>query len=128
MTSHVNAEIIDPHSRGILDGLVESGTLATLQINTDEEILRFQGVHSSMGVGEADVVLACKKIMLDGGSARGVLDDRTGRTVATEAGIEFTGLVGLLSDLKNHGVLDEGEHGRIAQDLRSSRFRLPKRF
>ena len=128
VTSHVDAEIIDLRSRGTLDGLVESGSMSTLRINTDEEILRFQDVHKGMGAGETDVILACKKIVSDGGSARGVLDERTGRAVARELGIEFTGLIGLLEELRGRGILDGGEYSSIARGLRVSKFRIPRGF
>lgn len=128
VTSHVDAEIIDPRSRGILDGFIEDGRVATLRINTGREIREFQRLHRGMDDGETDVVLACRKIALDGGSARGVLDDLKGRAAARKAGIEFTGLIGLLGDLGSRGILGEREYGEIVRDLKHSKFRLPRNF
>lgn len=130
MTSHVNAEIVDPHSRKSLDKLIRDGRMAALQINTEEEILEFQRSSdgASMGRGEIDVILTCKKIESDGGCATGVLDDRAGRAAAKAIGIKFTGLIGLLAALRSHGALDESEYNSICDDLRSSKFRLPRGF
>lgn len=130
VTSHVNAEIVDPHSRKSLDKIIRGGGMAALQINTKEEILEFQhnSGGGSIGRGEIDVILTCKKIASDAGCATGVLDDRAGRAAAKEVGIEFTVLIGLLASLRSHGALDESEYNDICDDLRSSKFRLPKGF
>ena len=128
VTSHVDAEIIDRRSREALDTLVETGKIAALRINTSVEISKSRTVHEGTGRGEADVILACKKIAADGCSARGVLDERRGRAIAKELGIEFTGLLGLLAALKGGGMLGESDYNGIVKDLRSSKFRLPRHF
>lgn len=128
VTSHVDAEVIDRRSREALDMLIEAGTVAALRINTNREILEFLSAHEGTGRGEADVILACEKIVADGGSATGVLDERMGRAVAKRAGIKFTGLIGLLAALEGRGILSEREHGGIIRALRHSKFRLPKRL
>lgn len=113
VTSHVDAEVVDRTSREALDALVEAGKVATLRINTDEEMAEFLNAHEGMGRGEADVILACGKIEADGGSATGVLDERRGRGEARKIGIKFTGLVGLLAALKRRGLLAEPEYNGI---------------
>ena len=122
----VDAEIVDDRARRALDGLAMDGRVAVLRVNTDEEVLEFRNVHRGMGEGEADVILACKKIASSGGAAVGVLDERRGRGVAKRLGLGFTGLAGLLADLRDRGILGEDEYAAVIRSLRSSRFRLPK--
>ena len=124
--SGVDAEIIDHRARAALDRLAGDGRVAVLRVNADEEIHEFRGVHRGTGEGEADVILACQKIASDGGAAVAVLDDRKGRAAAKGIGVRFTGLAGLLMDLKDRGVLGKDEYAAVIRSLRSSRFRLPR--
>ena len=128
VTSRVDAEIMDDCARSTLDGLARGGSVAVLRVNTDEEVLKFRSVHRGMGEGEADVILACKKIVSDGGVAVGVLDERKGRAAAKGLGLRFTGLVGLLMGLRDRGILGVDEYAAVIKSLKSSRFRLPKRL
>lgn len=124
--SHVDAEITDRHSREELGRLVGDGRLAVLRVNADEEIREFQRVYKGAGDGEADVILACKKLAADGCAATGVLDDYRGRAVAKRIGVRFTGLIGLLMDLRDRGILGKGEYAAVIRSLRSSKFRVPR--
>ena len=128
VTSRVDAEIVDLRARRTLDGLARDGRLAVLRVNGDEEVLRFRKVHKGMGEGEADVILACKKIASGGGAAVGVLDERKGRAAAKRMGLRFTGLAGLLMNLRDRGILGGDEYAAVIRSLRSSRFRLPKKL
>ena len=125
VTSHVDAEVSDPRSRSLLGRLVEDGTITTLRINTAEEIGELADAYRGLGKGEADVILACKKIASDEGNAEGVLDDRKGRAAAKDLGVKFTGLLGLLNRLKRQGAISKSDYDSTIKALRASKFRLP---
>lgn len=125
VTPHVDAEVSDPRSRSLLGRFVEDGTIATLRINTAEEIGELADAYRGLGKGEADVILACKKIASDKGNAEGVLDDRKGRAAAKDLGVKFTGLLGLLSRLRTQGAISRSDHDSTIKALKASKFRLP---
>lgn len=138
-------EIVGAVVRVGVDAYVAAGKIRVLHANTMKEIDEFsvkvEG-HKNLrvkrrkkakikrlknlkyGLGEIDVMLTYKKYISRGHMARCVLDDRRARGLASRLGIEFTGLLGLLDDLRDMGIMDGDAIEDIKSLLKSRGFRM----
>lgn len=121
----VNAEIIRSKARKILDDFIMAGIIIVDGTNVDDDMQDLMRDHPGLGLGEAGVILTCKKMSSRGIAVTGILDDQRGRRVAKKHNVNVTGLLGLLEGLRRQHLLDDLEHDAIIAALRSSQFRLP---
>ena len=120
----VNAEVRTRWARKTLDDLMMNGVISAVGTNTDYELFKFKKMHGSLGYGEVDVILTCKKMSEMGISVTGILDDRAGRRAARREGVDVTGLLGLLTRLHGRHILDDAQYDAVIASLRASGFRL----
>lgn len=125
----LNLEIIGAVTRDGIETYIAAGKMYVLRANTPEEIDEFstevRGRKSlKHGLGELDAMLAYKKQSAKGHSVRCVLDDRRARNLASRLGIEFTGLCGLLDELRDRGVMGQEVIDEIKARLRSKGYRI----
>lgn len=112
-------------SQGLLGKLVASGAVVITHTTSPEDLARFRARHRGRGPGESDVMLTWQSLQNMGIDAKCILDDRRARNTAKRLGIKFTGVVGLLEELKMRGFLNSVEHCKITDKLRASDFRIP---
>ena len=124
--SHVvESELLDNNTSKITEKYVQRSTIQILKKNTVEEIQEFRKDFPGLGLGECDSMLAYQKLRDAGERVYCILDDGKAREKATELGIEFTGLVGLLQRMKQKNVMSHDDIGKIVKLLKDSNFRFP---
>ena len=104
--------------------LVRQGKIRILVGSTAAELQKIKKTFPSLGLGECDTLLSYEKVRPRGRSYC-ILDDRGARLAAKSMGIPFTGLLGLLSLLKDRGIISECEASAIVKDLRRAGFWMP---
>ena len=70
-------------------------------------------------------MLAYQKLRDAGDRVYCIFDDGGAREKATELGIKFTGLVGLLQMMKQKNVMSHDETAKVVKLLKDSNFRFP---
>ena len=124
--SHVvESELLDKNTRKTTERHVRRNTIQILKKNTVEEIREFQKDFPGLGLGECDSMLAYRKLRDAGERVYCIFDDGGAREKATELGIKFTGLVGLLQMMKQKNVMSHDEVGKVVRLLKDSNFRFP---
>ena len=124
--SHVmRYEILDKSAQEMIKKMISENKMHILEKNSVEEIERFQDDTPNLGLGECDVMLSCQKIRNEGEQAYCILDDRGARNTASDLGICFTGLIGLLTMIRDRNIMSQSEVDKVLQELRDSGFRLP---
>ena len=107
--------------------MAETGAVRILE-NSAKEFEAFLKAFPGLGLGESHVLLSYTKEAGAGRKAYCILDERDARALAAEAGIRYTGLLGLLRMLKNRQILGAQDAESISAALRDSRFRIPRGF
>ena len=123
----VKYELLDKNTSKITDMYVQSGKIQILNENTAEEVMIFQNKFSMLdiGLGECYTMLAYQKLRATGKQVYCILDDYDARKNATELGIKFTGLIGLLLMLKQKDMMSSYEFDKVVKLLKDSNFRFP---
>ena len=118
-------ELLDKTTLQTTEKYVQSKTIQILNNNTVEEILEFQKDYPGLGLGECDSMLTCQKMRVAKQTVYCILDDGKARSKASELGIEFTGLIGLLKMMKKRNVMSPEEIDDVVKLLKKSNFRFP---
>lgn len=113
-------EIRSPRALESVEDLVERGRVVVLEEADPGMMTYMQREFPGMGPGECDAILACR----DG--AYCILDDRRARKRASEMGVRYTGLLGLLCMLKERGIMSQEQWCKAMDALRKSGFYLPR--
>ena len=121
----VKYELLDKNTGKITEMYVQSGKIQILNENTAEEILEFLKDFPQLGMGECYSMLAYQKLRATGKQVYCILDDYDARKNATELGIKFTGLIGLLLMLKQKDMMSSYEFDKVVKLLKDSNFRFP---
>ena len=121
----VESELLDKNTRKIMAKYVQSNKIQILKKNTVQEIREFQKDFPGLGMGESDSMLAYQKLQDAGERVYCILDDGKARKKATDLGIRFTGLIGLLKMMKQKNVMSHDEIDKVVNLLKDSNFRLP---
>ena len=107
--------------------MATAGAVRILE-NSAEELEDFLKIFPGLGLGESHVMLSYTKETGAGRRAYCILDEHDARSRAADAGIRYTGLLGLLRMLKNRQILEERDAESISAALRDSSFRTPRGF
>lgn len=118
-------EILDKSTQKMIKNTISENKIQILEKNSMEEVKRFQYNTPRLGLGECDVMLSYLKIRREGEKAYCILDDRRARNKASDLGIHFTGLIGLLTMIRDRSIMSQSEVDKVIQELRDSGFRLP---
>jgi len=118
-------ELLDEITLQTTKKYVRSKTIQILNSNTIEEIREFQKDSPGLGLGECDSMLTYQKMRAANQTVYCILDDGKARSKASELGIEFTGLIGLLKMMKQRNVMSREEIDDVVKSLKKSSFRFP---
>ena len=110
-----------------VDRCIAEGKMRILGVSTEEMIIKF-GSRVSKSIkkhvlGEFDVMVTYQKVVQESSSVRCVLDDGGGRSIASDLCIEHIGLLGLLDELADNGIMDRREIDDVKTALRDGGFR-----
>ena len=122
----INVELLDEFTLKTTRQMIKQGKIHVLKQNSLDEIKRFQKDSPGLGLGECDAMLSYQKLKCTTTKAYCILDDGKARTKATELGIKFTGLIGLLMMIRDRNIMNADDFGKIIKMLKDSNFRFPK--
>ena len=122
------AELLSENVRSAVEVLTKSGKIKILDETPATDLSRFNKKFPRVGLGESHVMIAYNKMVDANQPAYCILDDYGARAHATKYNVEHTGLIGLLSMLKERKILAMWEIDEIITALKATTFRLPKRF
>lgn len=125
--SFVYDEMLTPELKISCDRMISNGKMHISTINDINDIKDLQKTYPFLGKGELDSMLQYDKLR-NTEPVYCIFDDRRARTVASERGILYTGLLGLLCMIKNREIIDDHEYEEIISALRNSSFRMPNGF
>ena len=125
IAGHVaESELRSRETREGVERMVREGKIRIFPGSTAAELQRMKREFPALGLGERDTLLLHGRVRSQGKSYC-ILDDRDARQAAKSLGIPFTGLLGLLSLLKDRGIIGGGEAGEIVEGLRRAGFWMP---
>ncbi len=103
---------------------VSEGKIRIFPGSTAAELQGMRRELPALGLGERDTLLLHGRVRSQG-RPHCMLDDRDARRAAKSPGMPFTGLLGLLSLLKERGIIGGAEAGEIVKGLRRAGFWMP---
>ncbi len=104
------------HAKQVLDGFIKDKRVI---VKTIKDNKRLPQLLIRLDLGESESILLAKKENLPI-----TIDEKKGRSVATELGLKVIGLIGILLVFKKRGQLSNGEIKDIVNDLRKVEFRV----
>ncbi len=104
------------HAKRVLDGFIEEKRVIVKSIEDDKNLSQ---LLIRLDLGESESILLAKKENLPL-----IIDEKKGRSVATELGLKTIGLIGILLVFKKSGQLSNNEITGIVNDLRKVEFRV----
>ena len=128
MPLYVLMEICDENTHTNVSELLAENKLKLLKENSLEEIQKFMEGRNKLGNGEKDVMLTYQKLNDYQNNIHCVLDDQDARKAATKLGIKCIGLLGLLQQLKDKGIISHVKVDEIFMLLKRHGFRVPDNF
>lgn len=121
-------ELLRENVRSAAEAMTKSGKIKILDETPTTDLHRFNKKFPRVGLGESHVILAYYKMVAANQPAYCILDDHGARAHAAKHNVKHTGLIGLLSMLKEREILATQEIDEITTALKATTFRLPKRF
>jgi len=104
------------HAKQVLDGFIKDKRVIVKSIEDNKKLSQ---LLIRLDLGESESILLAKKENLPL-----IIDEKKGRSVATEFGIKIIGLMGILLAFKKNGQLSNGDITDIVNDLRKVEFRV----
>lgn len=127
IAGHVNIELRKSDVREVVEGMVRQGKIRVFTASTAADMAELKSEFPTLGLGESDTLLLYGRVHLQSKSYC-ILDDRQARQAAKTRGIPFTGLLGLLTLLKERGIVGGSEASGIVEDLKRAGFWMPADF
>lgn len=124
VAGHVESEMRGRKAKEGVERMVRQGKIRVFPASTSAEMRGLKRRFPTLGPGECDTLLLHGRLREQGRSYC-ILDDKRARSAAKSLGIPFTGLLGLLSLLKDRGIIDGREACEIVKKLRRAGFRMP---
>ncbi len=121
IAGHVKPELRRSKVREGAEDMVRQGKIRIFAGSTATEMRRIREGFPGPGPGECDALPLHGRVRAQGRSYC-TLDERRARSAARRLGIPFTGLLGLPGLLKERGIVDKREAGKIADGLRAPAF------
>jgi len=122
--SQVKDEVTKEPGKTKLKELVKHNQVTISTETPLDELQKFQSLHPRLGVGECSVILLGLKQKQAGKRYCCILDDQQARKTAKQAGLKFTGTVGMLQKLVAREKLSEDAYEAIIYKLQKSGFRI----
>ena len=104
------------HAKQVLDGFIKDKRVIVKSVKDDKKLSQ---LLIRLDLGESESILLAKKENLPL-----IIDEKKGRSVATEFGLKVIGLIGILLIFKKSGQLSNSEITDIVNDLRKVEFRV----
>lgn len=123
----VYREILNGPAASACAKMIEERALIVAGPNKASDLMEFKKHHTSLGLGEIDVMLTYEGLA---GKCRSycILDDMDARKTAESRGIRFTGLLGLLRMMRIRGIMSPDEFDGAVGALKRSGFYMPAGF
>ena len=104
------------HAKQVLDGFIKDKRVIVKSIKDDKKLSQ---LLIRLDLGESESIILAKKENLPI-----IIDEKKGRSVATEFGLKVISLIGILLIFKKSGQLSNDEITDIVNDLRKVEFRI----
>lgn len=104
------------YAKQVLDGFIKDKCVIVKSIEDNKKLSQ---LLIRLDLGESESILLAKKENLPL-----IIDEKKGRSVATEFGLKIIGLIGILLIFKKKGQLSNDEITDIVNDLRKVEFRI----
>ena len=127
VAGHINFELRKSDVREVVEGMVHQGKIRVFTASTAADMAELKREFPTLGLGESDTLLLYERVHPRSKSYC-ILDDRQARQAAKTRGIPFTGLLGLLTLLKERGIVGGSEARGIVEDLKRGGFWMPADF
>lgn len=127
IAGHVNTELRKSDVREVVEDMARQGKIRVFTASTAADMAELKSEFTTLGLGESDTLLLYGRVHLQG-KPYCILDDRQARQAAKTRGIPFTGLLGLLTLLKERGIVGGSEASGIVEDLKRGGFWMPADF
>ena len=95
----VYRELIDPNFP--VAGAIEVQTFDWIQIRTVNDLTLVEALTSELDFGEAEALALAVEMQAD----QVLMDERRGRLIASRLNLRYTGILGILVEAKNKGLI-----------------------
>ena len=127
IAGHVNNELRKSDVREVVEGMVRQGKIRVFAASAAADMEGLKSEFPTLGLGESATLLLYGRVHLRSRSYC-ILDDRQARQAAKNRSVPFTGLLGLLTLLKERGIVGGSEASGIVKDLKRAGFWMPANF